>query len=290
MAVVIRLVVMAALAAAIVSPGPVGPSDQPIALGPVDQAFQRLYNFDFTASLSILDTAAQADPQNPLLPSVRAGTYLFMELDRLKILEARFFMNNSNMVDGASRLVPDPVVRTRLFAALANARTLAKARLAGSPDDGDALLALCMSAGVETDYTALVDRRTWRSIKLAPAALEPARRLLARTPPAYDAYLNFGALEYIVGDLPFFIRWLVHYDGIEGNKRRGIEELKLAARHGRYYGPFARVLLVVVSLREKKIADAEQLLTGLVQEFPENPLFRKELTIVTERLRRTASR
>jgi hypothetical protein len=144
-----------------------------------------------------------------------------------------------------------------------------------------------MVAGIETDYTALVERRTWRSIKLAPVAIDPSRQLLARTPPFYDAYVTFGALEYIVGDLPFFIRWLVHYDGIEGNKRRGIEQLKLTARYGRYYGPFARVLLVVVSLREKKLVDAEQLLAGLVQDFPDNPVFRKELAIVSDRVRRT---
>jgi hypothetical protein len=282
----IRLVMAAALAAAMAVPEPALASGQPIAPSPVDCAFHRMYNFDFAGSLSIIDAATQTDPQNPLLSSVRAGTYMFMELDRLKILEMRFFMNDDNMVDGSSRLVPDPAVRTRLFAALESARKLASARLAGSPGDEDALFALCMSAGIETDYTALVERRTWRSLKLAPIALEPARKLLARTPPFYDAYLNFGALEYIVGDLPFFIRWLVRYDGIEGNKRRGIEQLKLTARHGRYYGPFARVLLVVASLREKKTADAEQLLAGLVQDFPENQLFRKELAIVTDRARR----
>jgi hypothetical protein len=263
----IRLVMAAALAAAMAVPEPARAPGQPIAPSPVDCAFHRMYNFDFAGSLSIIDAATQTDPQNPLLSSVRAGTYLFMELDRLKILEMRFFMNDDNMVDGSSRLVPDPAVRT-------------------NPGDEDALFALCMSAGIETDYTALVERRTWRSLKLAPIALEPARKLLARTPPFYDAYLNFGALEYIVGDLPFFIRWLVRYDGIEGNKRRGIEQLKLTARHGRYYGPFARVLLVVASLREKKTADAEQLLAGLVQDFPENQLFRKELAIVTDRARR----
>lgn len=256
---------------------------------PVDRAFQRIYNFDFPGGLSILERAADADPENPLPSSARAATYLFMELDRMGILEGRFFMNDDNLVDGSSRQVPDPAVRARLFESLARARKAAAARLSARPDDEDALFALCMSCGVETDYTALVERRTWRSIKLAPLALTPAKKLLARTPPFYDAYLNFGALEYIVGDLPFFIRWFVRYDGIEGNKRRGIEQLKLTARYGRYYGPFARVLLVVASLRERKLADAQQLLAGLVQDFPENRLFAKELGLVSARVR-TAGR
>jgi hypothetical protein len=200
-----------------------------------------------------------------------------MEMNRLKILETRFFMNNDNMVDRGGKLRPDPQVRARLFAALAEGRARATARLRAAPDDVDALFAMCMAAGVETDYTALVEGRTWRSLKLAPTTLEHARTLLARIPPYYDAYLNFGCLEYIVGDLPFFIRWFVRYDGVQGNKRRGIEQLKLTARHGRYYGPFAGILLVVVSLREKKLADARLLLAELVREFPENPLFCAEL-------------
>jgi hypothetical protein len=254
--------------------------------GPIDRAFQRLYNFDFAGTLAILDETGRAEPANALVPAVRAGTYLFMEMNRLKILETRFFMNNDNLVDGGGKLRPDPQVRVRLFAAIEEGRAKAGARLRTAPDDVDALFAQCMLAGVETDYTALVEGRTWRSLKLAPTTLEPARRLLARKPPCYDAYLNFGSLEYIVGDLPFFIRWFVRYDGVQGNKRRGIDQLKLTARQGRYYGPFARILLVVVSLREKKTEDARLLLAELVRDFPENPLFRRELAIVAEQASR----
>lgn len=265
-----------------VSPGTLAPPS-PTA---IDRAFRRMYAFDFPGSLAILDEAARGDPDNPLIPAVRASTYLFMEMDRLKILEMRFFLHDNNLVDGSAKLLPDPQVRARFMAALDDTRRRATARLAAHPDEVDALFAMCLAAGVETDYTALVERRTWRSMKLAPAALVYAKKLLARTPPFHDAYLSFGALEYIVGDLPFFIRWFAHYDGIEGNKRRGIEQLKLTARHGRYLGPFARILLVVVSLREKKLEDAQSLLDGLVQEFPENPVLRKELALVSDQVRR----
>jgi hypothetical protein len=281
-----RLIAAAMLAVVIGSPASAlvfQPADGP---GPLDRAFARLYNFDFAGGLAILDEMERAEPQNPLVLSTRAAAFLFMELDRMKILETRFFMSDDNMVDGSSRKVPDPAVRVQLFAALDRARALAKARLAARPDDVDGLFALCMSASVETDYTALVERRTWRSTKLASAVVEPARKLLARTPPFYDVYVNFGALEYIVGELPFFVRWFVHIDGVKGNKRQGIDQLKLAAYHGRYYAPFARILLVVVSLRENKLTDAEELLAGLVRDYPENPVLRNELAGVRQRARR----
>ena len=279
-----RLSVIVLVAVALSIPAHVRASD-PVVRGPIDHAFQRLYNFDFAGSLSILDEAGRADPQNPLVPSVRAAAYLFMELDRLKILETKFFMNDDNMVDGSSRPKPDPAVRVKLFGAFDDTKKLAAARLAANPEDEAGLFALSMSAGLETDYAALVEGRTWRSMKLAKASLDPAKKLITRNPPCYDAYVTFGATEYVVGNLPFFVRWFVRYDGIEGDKRRGLEQVKLAARHGRYYGPFARILLAMASLREKKLADAHQLLAGLADEFPENPLFRKELRIVADRMR-----
>ena len=258
-------------------PAPSPPPAPPVAASAIDRAFGRLYNFDFQGALALLDEHARTDPSNPLVYSVRAGTYLFMEMDRLKILQSQFFLDDDNMVDGTAKLKPDPAVRARLFAALAEARARGQARLATSPKDIDALFALCMAAGIETDYTALVENHTWRSLKLARETTKHADTLLALRPPFYDAYLNFGSLEYIVGSLPFFIRWFVHYDGIEGNKRRGIEQLKLTAYNGRYYGPFAKILLAVVSMREKKSADAEKILADLAREFPENELFRREL-------------
>jgi hypothetical protein len=281
--------VLAALSGTVgAQPAPPPQSAQPPTA--IDRAFTRLYNFDFPGALVILDEASRAEPGHPLPFAVRGVTYLFMELERLHILESQFFMNDDNLVDGRAKQGPDPKVRVQLFGALQEARQRANARLSAAPDDVDALFAMCLSSSVETDYTALVERRTWRSLKLVPISLVYAHKLLARTPPFYDAYLNFGALEYIVGDLPFFIRWFVRYDGVEGNKRRGIEQLKLVARHGRYYGPFARVLLVVASLREKKFEDAEMLTAGLVQEFPENQLFKKELAIVRQQASRQPRR
>jgi hypothetical protein len=267
-------------------------SMQPAAPAPsaIDRAFVRLYNLDFPGAFAILDENARTDPGNPLNYSVRAGAYLFKEMQRLRILETDFFLDNDNLVDGTAHLEPDPDTRKRLYDALAEARRRADARLAVAPRDVDALFAICMVVGVDLDYVALVERRTWRSLRLARDAGKSAAVLLTFDPPFYDAYLTFGSMEYIVGSLPFFIRWFVHYDGIQGNKRQGIDQLKLAARQGRYYGPFARILLTLVSLREKKPEEAQKLLTELARDFPDNPVFKKELARVSADLRRRAVR
>ena len=277
---------MAAFAIAVVVSIRASPQRPIRSATPIDRAFQRLYNFDFTGSLSILDGGRSGDPHDPLVPSVRAATYLFMELDRMKILETKFFMNDDNMVDGSSRPKPDPAVRAKLFEAFDSSKKLAAARLAADPNDEVGLFALSIDAGLETDYTALVEGRTWRSMKLAPLTLDPAKKLINRTPALFaERLVRLGADQVLIGNQQVGRGVARRYDGIEGDKRRGIEQVKLAARHGRYYGPFARILLAMASLREKKLADAHQLLAGLVDEYPENPLFRKELAVISDRMR-----
>jgi len=240
------------------------------------RAYERLYNFDFTGAHDILDHQRQLDPQQPLLPATKAAAYLFSELDRLRILELDFFTDDDKVVD-RHKLIPDPNIRTKFFQTVGESDKLANSRLAANPNDPDGLLALCMTTGLVTDYAALIEKRRFGSFSLAKKSHVWAKKLLDLNPPVVDAYMTFGTAEYIVGSLPFFFRWFVHMDNVEGNKKKGIDELELVAKEGKYYGPFARMLLSVIAMREKRPSDAERLLAGLAREYPQNPLIHQEL-------------
>jgi hypothetical protein len=270
-------------AAAAQQPADVAPRD------PIEVAFSRMYDYDFAGAHAILDAQTAVGPGNPLVYSTRAAAYLFAELGRLKILESDFFLHDDNLVDDR-KLQPDPAVRQKFLEAVAAARQRASARLAAAPDDRHALFAMAMSACVVADYTGLVERRQWRFLTLSKETKRYVDKLLALNPPEYDAYYNVGILEYVVGSLPFFVRWFVPLDTVEGNKRKGIDAMKIVARQGRYYAPFARVLLAVVSLREGKPADAQTILAGLAREYPNNALFAKELARLNDRLRAEGAR
>jgi hypothetical protein len=250
---------------------------------PLEAVFHHLYNCDFAAAHAVLNEATPKDPANPLLYSVRAATYLYAEMDRLRILETDFFIDDKKVATN-KKLQPDPIVRQKFFQAVEDARQRANPRLDANPDDRDALFALCMSASVVTDYTALVERRQWRSVLLARQTNAYAQKLLKLNPPFYDAHLTVGTVEYILASMPFFLRWLVHFDQIQGDKEKGIENLKLVARHGQYYGPFAKILLAVVYLREKKPNEARGYLAEVARDYPGNPLIQRELEKVTRQL------
>jgi hypothetical protein len=254
----------------------------------VGQALVRLYNFDFFGAEAFLDRQIQDDPQSPLPYSLKGAVYLFSELDRLKILQMDFFEHDDKLID-RRKLIPDPKLRSEFFQVIGSARQRANARLAGRPDDREALFAQCMASGLVTDYAALVERRRLGSFTLAKETQMWARKLLALNPPMYDAYVAVGSAEYVIGSLPFFVRWFVRMDQIEGNKQRGIEVLQIVANQGKYYGPFARIMLAVIHLREKRPSEAERLLAGLAAEFPENPLIKNELLRAREIVSRTTA-
>jgi hypothetical protein len=249
----------------------------------IDLAFARLYSYDFAGALAVLDEEARARPADPLVSAVRGATYLFSEFERQKILEIEFFENDDKVTDRA-RVKPDPAVRERLFATTAEARKLATARLAIDPNDRDALFALCMAAGVETDYYGFVEKRYFKTYSASKEGQKYARRLLALNPPIYDAYLTLGTVEYVVSNLNFFFRLFVRFDQIEGSKQKAVENLKQVIEHGHYYRPFAKVLLAAVCLRDKRPAEALVLLKEVGSEFPGNTLIQTEIARAEEKV------
>jgi len=251
---------------------------------PIDAAFSRLYNFDFAGAHRILDQYLAAHPRDALGHGVRAAAYLFHELDRLKILETEFFADDKK-ISGDGKLTPDPIVRQRFFDSVGKAQQLANARLAASPGDKDALFALCISEGLVSDYKALVEKKQLRSLSNVRQAHGYALRLLEADPNFQDAYLSTGVSEYLIGSLPFFIRWFVRIDQVDGSKQVAIRNMEQVAAHGRYLAPLAEILLAIVYLREKQPEKTVRILDDLCRKFPENPLFRKELAKVTEKLR-----
>jgi hypothetical protein len=113
-----------------------------------------------------------------------------------------------------------------------------------------------------------------------------AQRLLTLCPDCYDAYVATGISEYLIGSSSAPVRWILRARGFAGDKRGGIKKLQLAAQHGRYLAPFARILLTIAYLRDKQPQRARVLLADLKAQFPQNMLFAWEL----ERLGSNATR
>ncbi len=241
------------------------------------EAFDQLYNFNFPAAHEDINRYIGTHTQAPLGYAIRAAAYLFYELDRLGILESEFLTSDKHIAEKKG-LRPDPDVRAKFLKALEDAQSRADAALAANPLDRQALFAMSIVEGVTTDYMAFVEKHQIASLSPAKRSNSYAQQLLKLNPPYVDAYITAGISEYMVGSLPFFVRWFVKFDNVQGSKEQGVKNLELVVREGHYFKPFAKILLGIIDLREKKRPrETERLLESLSRDYPSNPLFRKEL-------------
>ena len=251
-------------------------ADLPSSSTPLERGYHLLYDLDFVHAQQEFTGWQRQHADDPLGPASEAAGLFFSELNRLGVLEAQFYTKDSAF-NARPKLSPDPAVRSRFNAVLARTESEAQARLKKDPKDPDALFAMTMASGLRADYAALVEKRNLASLHYTHDAENWAQQLLAVNPHCYDAYLALGISKYIVGSSSAPVRWFLRLSGHDGNKQQGIADLRLAAEHGHYLAPFARILLAIAYVRENYKQQAREVLASLQQEFPANPLFVREI-------------
>lgn len=100
-------------------------------------------------------------------------------------------------------------------------------------------------------------------------------RALTLDPQLYDANLGLGLYNYYVDTLSAIARVLRFFMGIPGgSKEEGIGELRLAMEHGYLTSAEARFYLAInLHNYDQKYESALQIITPLVEKYPENPIF-----------------
>lgn len=236
----------------------------------------RLYDLDFAGAQKHFEAWEKTNPENPMGPVSEAAGVLFSEFNRLGVLEAQFYEDDSIFAK-RKKYDADPAQRALFEQHLDRAESMAKARLSHDSHDVDALLAMTMSSGLRSDYAALIEKRNLASLHYTKDATSWANQLLAVDPTCYDAHLASGISRYIIGSMSAPVRWILRVGGVQGDKQGGIAELRTTADQGRLLAPFARILLAIAYVRDKENTHAKEILLGLQKEFPANPLFAKEL-------------
>jgi hypothetical protein len=242
----------------------------------LNPGFRRLYDLDFSGGQKEFESWEKVFPNDAMGPVSEAAGILFSEFNRLGVLEAQFYEDDS-VFAARKKYEADPQQRTRFEQQLDRAEDLAKARLARDPNDRDALLAMTLSNGLRSDFAALIEKRNLASLHYTKEATAWSQKTLAADPDCYDAHLASGVSRYIIGSMAAPVRWVLRLGGVSGDKAAGIAELQTTAAKGYLLAPFARVLLSIAYVREKQFAQAREILLGLQKEFPNNTLFGREL-------------
>jgi hypothetical protein len=242
----------------------------------LDRGFLRLYDLDFSGAQKEFESWEKLNAENPMGPASEAAGILFSEFNRLGVLEAQFYEDDS-VFAARKKYEADPQQRTRFEALLNHTEDLAKSRLSKDSRDEDALLAMTLAAGLRSDFAALIEKRNLASLHYTKEATAWSQQLLAIDSNCYDAHLAGGVSRYIVGSMAAPVRWVLRIGGVSGDKSAGIAELQMTAEKGHLLAPFARILLSIAYVREKDAAHARELLQGLQRDFPDNTLFSREL-------------
>src|SRR5467141_4829102 len=179
------------------------------------------------------------NPQQPFGEVAVAASYLFEELSRQGVLTSDFFLNEKKFLHGIDGS-PDPERMSHFRDALARTRQLAGERQKTDPRDGEALLALTLAAGMESDAESILQKRHLEGLKRMKKANAYAKQLLAEHPDAADAYIAPGIANYVIGSQSGGTRFALWFGGVHGDKKLGMEQVARTAEDGRYLKPFAK--------------------------------------------------
>ena len=135
-----------ALCAALIGPRLARADVPPVKL---DDGFLRLYDLDFAGAEKSFEVWETQNPENPMGPASQAAGILFSEFNRLGVLEAQFYENDSVFAN-RKKYEADPAQKTRFDQLLSRAEELGNARLKKDPRDRDALFAMTLAAGLRS--------------------------------------------------------------------------------------------------------------------------------------------
>ncbi len=266
---------MACALAGLLSALPARADTGPVSL--LDLGYRQMYNLQFEPAHKTFEEFERQNPEDPMGPVSDAAGYLFSEFSRLHILELEFFEDDHNF-EGHSQLTPDLETKQAFEAQLEKATQLADQALKENPNDENALFAKALTLGLHADYVALIEKRNLAGLRYVKQARAVAQQLLASHPSYYDAYVAVGVENYLLSLKPAPVRWVLQLGGAQTSRATGLQDLQIAADKGHYLMPYARLLLAVAAARDHDTARARLLLQGLAEEFPQNPLYARELT------------
>ena len=242
----------------------------------LEKGYRLLYQQKFPEARDIFEKWSAQNPNEPFGQVSVAASYLFEEFFVQNVLTSDYFLDDKRFLGGITG-TPNPGRMKGFENAIANARKIAIHRLKSSPRDPEALYALTLCAGMQSDADSMLMKRHYDALKHLKEANANAELLLRDHPEAYDAYVAPGIAYYVIGSLPSSARFVLWFGGVHGDKRLGMSDVQKTADEGHYLKPFAMILLALSARREKMHDLALKNLRELNREFPGNTVYQTEL-------------
>ena len=239
---------------------------------PVRQSLQLFYNLNFDAALKIQEQVAQQHPNDPMALNHLLTTIIFRELYNQDLLDTTYYAHNSFLT--AKRAVDVPqAARNRIEDLTSKILHLTDAELASNSNDANALFARGYAKGMHAVFITLVDHAYVAAARQGLSARNDSEAALKIDPQYADAWMAVGIQRFAVASLPKWLRFMVGFLGVGGNKQEGLADLRKSAEQGIVTPIESRTILSLFLRHDGQYPAALAVERGLEKDYPHNYLF-----------------
>jgi tetratricopeptide (TPR) repeat protein len=233
------------------------------------KGFDRVYSLDYEGARSAFENLGQQYPQHPGPPLYLALTLWQHELFQRQDLRLDRFVSPESFMQATTRQMP-PEDRNAFFRYIGESQAACQAILKQKPGNRDARYFLGAAHGALAAFALTIDHDKREAFRQGKQAYQHHLQIVEEQPDYYDAYVTIGLYEYIVANLPWYVKWIAEIAGYRGTEERSFKYLHLAATKSESVSVNARSTLVVLCLREKLYDEALENAQFLHRRYPRN--------------------
>lgn len=245
-----------------------------------------LYSLEHDRAVEFFYELEKDYPEHPGPPLARAVSIWLRELVAREDLDLERFISPGYFTQPAQEEMPEQQVAAFLEG-IAKSQENAEKYLESHPGDLDARYYLGSCQGALGVFAFTIERSYRKALKHGKESYLIQRAVVADEPDFVDSYMTLGSYEYVVGNLPWYIKWLASLAGYRGTEARGFEYVARAAKDGYFVQDDARLLLMVMYVREDENHYALDVARQLHRRYPENYLLHLNQAQILERMGET---
>ena len=248
-----------------------------------EQGVDHLFQLEHDKAIQFFSDIAEERPDHPGPRLAGAVAVWLRELFARQELDLDEFISPGYFTRPSKRKMPE-ADRQAFLDGIAKSQELAAKYLAEHPGDQDSRYYLGACEGARGGFALTIERSYLSALRHGKKAYQIQRELVNEDPEFWDSYMTVGTYEYVLGNIPWYLKWITTIAGYQGSAERGFEYLIMAADKGMFVHNEARVLLTVLYVREKSYAYALEVVGHLRTKYPENFLLHLNEAQLLERM------
>jgi hypothetical protein len=235
----------------------------------VQRSSAAIYRLDYDEAIELITENAEYFPNHPGPPLARAAARWLRELYGRQEFNLSNFITPSHFTQDTVYQMPEKD-REAYFNDIQESKRLAELYLEQHPNDKEGRYYLGAVESALAVFSITIDHSYLKALQHGRKAYQIQKAIVEEDAAFYDAYMTVGTYEYILGNLPWYIKWVAALAGLRGSEQRGFEYLVLAAEKAPFVSKEARMLLMVLYVREKEYAYGLQIAQQMHRLFPRN--------------------